>query len=191
MSERITLSELARRVKHNKGYIHRLKVKGILQFDDKGLIEYQTAIQAIENSKDLSKGYMEQVNDRQREVHRGAGANDERMSSQASESQSASFMKAKVVKETYAAKTAELEYKEKIGLYVLKKEVDSSAFEMARAMRDGLTNSARRIAAELSGASKTASECEEIIDKEHRHLLENLVKTLMIKSGIDVSTEAF
>ena len=54
-----------------------------------------------------------------------------------------------------------------------KSEVDSEAFEVARALRDGLTNCARRIAAEVSALS-SADECDAVIDREHRTMMDNM-----------------
>ena len=42
-------------------------------------------------------------------------------------------------------------------------------------MRDGLTDSARRIAAEVSSLT-TSDECEAVIDRENRAILENMTK---------------
>lgn len=66
-----------------------------------------------------------------------------------------------------------------------KSEVDSEAFEVARALRDGLTNCARRIAAEVSALS-SADECEAVIDREHRALLENMWTQLTNKLKVSV-----
>ena len=52
-------------------------------------------------------------------------------------------------------------------------EVDSKAFEVSRALRDGLTNCARRIAAEVSSLS-SADDCEAVIDREHRTMMDNM-----------------
>lgn len=195
MADMINLSELSRRTKHNKGYIHRLKTKGILIFDADGLIDHAAAMAAISAAKDPAKDYMKEVNDRQRATHRPEeshhretqDSSDAQMEPQNSSANS-SYMKAKTMREAYAAKTAELEYKEKIGLYILKKEVDAACFEIARSVRDGLINCARRIAADLASAAHPAHECEEVIDREHRALLADMSHSL--KTKIDVSVES-
>ncbi|APW47223.1 hypothetical protein [Rhodoferax antarcticus] len=63
-----------------------------------------------------------------------------------------------------------------------KKEVDAAVFEIARAMRDGLTNCARRIAAEVSTLT-TADACETVIEREHRALLDSMAHQIGVRLG--------
>jgi hypothetical protein len=56
-------------------------------------------------------------------------------------------------------------------------------FEVARAMRDGIMNCARRIAADVAPLI-TADECEEVIDREHRALLESLAHAFNEQLGV-------
>lgn len=71
------------------------------------------------------------------------------------------------------ANMAEMKEAEMQGKLRKKSEVDGKAFEVARALRDGLTNCARRIAAEVSVLS-SADDCEAVIDREHRAMMENM-----------------
>ncbi len=71
------------------------------------------------------------------------------------------------------ANMAEMKEAEMQGKLRKKVEVDSKAFEVARALRDGLTNCARRIAAEVSVLS-SADDCEAVIDREHRTMMDNM-----------------
>lgn len=71
------------------------------------------------------------------------------------------------------ANMAEMKEAEMQGRLRKKIEVDSKAFEVARALRDGLTNCARRIAAEVSALS-SADDCEAVIDREHRTMMDNM-----------------
>jgi hypothetical protein len=71
------------------------------------------------------------------------------------------------------ANMAEMKEAEMQGKLRKKAEVDSKAFEVARALRDGLTNCARRIAAEVSALS-SADDCEAVIDREHRTMMDNM-----------------
>ncbi len=66
------------------------------------------------------------------------------------------------------------------GKFLLKAEVDAAVFEIARAIRDGLTNCARRIAADVAGLT-SAEECEVVIDREHRALLESMSHSMVTK----------
>lgn len=86
-------------------------------------------------------------------------------------------------REAAEAAQAEMKAAEMAGLYLLKADVDAVAYEVARAIRDGLTNCARRVASDVAGRT-SAEECEEIIEREHRTLLENM--TLMFKSRLGV-----
>ena len=76
-------------------------------------------------------------------------------------------------REAAEAAAAEIKLAEMSGQFLLKADVDSAVFEAARALRDGLMNCARRIAADVAPL-RTAEECEDVIDREHRALLESL-----------------
>jgi len=79
-------------------------------------------------------------------------------------------------REAAEAAQAEIKLAEMAGQFLVKSDVDSVVFEAARALRDGLMNCARRIAADVAPL-RTAEECEEVIDREHRALLESLAHT--------------
>ena len=66
------------------------------------------------------------------------------------------------------------------GTYVEKSRVERAIFEAARGLRDGMTNCSRRLAAEVATLT-TPTECEEIISKELRHLLDAFSKQLAQK----------
>ncbi|MGJ9420454.1 hypothetical protein ACHAC9_22260 [Massilia sp. CMS3.1] len=79
-------------------------------------------------------------------------------------------------REAAEATVAEIKLAEMAGLYLVKSDVDSVVFEVARALRDGMMNCARRIAADVAPLA-TADECEAIIDREHRALLDSMAHT--------------
>jgi phage terminase Nu1 subunit (DNA packaging protein) len=85
-------------------------------------------------------------------------------------------------REAAEASIAEMKEAEMRGKYLQKTEVDSAIFEIARAMRDGLTNCARRIAADVAGLPN-AEDCEAVIDREHRALLESMAHRVTTKLG--------
>jgi len=86
-------------------------------------------------------------------------------------------------REAAEAAMAELKFAEQAGKFLLKTDVEAAAFEIARALRDGLNNSARRIAAEV--ASLTTSEaCEEVIDREVTALLGSMAQAL--RADLDI-----
>jgi hypothetical protein len=88
-------------------------------------------------------------------------------------------------REAAEAAKAELQLAEMAGKFLLKSDVDSGVFEIARALRDGLMNCARRIAADLAPLS-TADECEAVIEREHRQLLESMAHAFGEKLGTDL-----
>jgi phage terminase Nu1 subunit (DNA packaging protein) len=87
-------------------------------------------------------------------------------------------------REAAEAALAEMKEAEMSGKFLLKSDVDAVMFSVARAVRDGLTNCARRIAADVS-ALPTAEECEVVIEREHRLLLASMAHTLNAKLGVD------
>lgn len=91
-------------------------------------------------------------------------------------------------REAAEAALAEMKEAEMRGRYLVKTEVDAAVFEIGRALRDGLTNCARRIAADVAGLA-SAAECEEVIDREHRALLVNMASALESKLSVRGSTE--
>ena len=86
-------------------------------------------------------------------------------------------------REAAEAQLAEMKQAEMAGKFLLKEDVQAQVFEIARALRDGLTNCARRIAADVASMS-TAGECEDAIDREHRALLESMAHSLGAKLGL-------
>ncbi len=90
-------------------------------------------------------------------------------------------------REAAEASIAEMREAEMNGKYLIKAEVDAAVFEITRALRDGMTNCSRRIAGDVAGLA-SADECEEVIEREHRQLLESLVQAFNEK--LSVSTEA-
>lgn len=85
-------------------------------------------------------------------------------------------------REKAEAEIAEMRLAEMSGKYLVKSEVGAAVFEIARALRDGLTNAARRIAADVAGLT-SAEECEEVIDREHRALLASMTQSISVKLG--------
>jgi hypothetical protein len=94
-----------------------------------------------------------------------------------------SYEKSRARREAAEAAQAEMKAADMAGLYLVKEDVDAVAYEVARAIRDGLTNCARRVASDVAGRS-SAEECEEIIDREHRALLENMALTFKARLGV-------
>jgi hypothetical protein len=89
---------------------------------------------------------------------------------------------ARARRELADAEKAELETAKLRGSMVARDDVDRAIFEIGREVRDRLAGCARRIAAEVSSLS-AAEACEEVIDREHRIVLELLVTSCREKLG--------
>lgn len=100
--------------------------------------------------------------------------------------ESSEYMAARARRESAEASIAEMKEAEMRGKYLVKADVDAAFFEVARALRDGLTNCAKRLAADVASLT-TPDECEEVIEREHRALLENM--STRLKSGLDVEAK--
>jgi len=87
-----------------------------------------------------------------------------------------SYDSSRARREAAEAASAEIKLAEMAGQFLLKSDVDSTIFEAARALRDGLMNCARRIAADVAPLG-TAEECEDVIEREMRALLESMAHT--------------
>lgn len=88
-------------------------------------------------------------------------------------------------REAAEATLSEIAAEKEADKFLEKADVDSVVFEVARAMRDGLMNCSRRIAADVASLT-TADECEAAIEKEHRALLETMAHTLAEKLSVSL-----
>jgi hypothetical protein len=95
------------------------------------------------------------------------------------------FDEAKIRHKIAEANLAELEEARIKGLHVEKTKVDAAFFEAARGLRDGMTNCSRRLAAEVATLT-TPAECESVIAKELRHLLESFTRQLAQKMNTPI-----
>ncbi len=84
--------------------------------------------------------------------------------------------KARALREHYQALLKRTEYEKGIGQLVEAKEVQDAAFKTARKIRDALLNVPNRITSVLAGELKAEipNKIHEILDKEIRHILEEL-----------------
>ncbi len=100
-----------------------------------------------------------------------------------------SYMKFRMRREEADAQIAEMNAAKMRGSMLMRQDVDRAMFEIGREIRDRLTASARRIAAEVASIP-TAEGCEAVVDREHRIVLELLVTALREKIGAPVSMES-
>lgn len=155
MSDRVNLSELGRRLGHNKGYIHKLKSRGVLAFDDSGLIDIDEAIAAIAASRDPAKLHMASVNERQRDKFRGSGGPDV-PPPVPSASGSSAFVRAQTARAAFDAKLKELALQQQMGKLVDADEVSRAAFALARQAQENLMAIPDRVSAILAAEDDPA-----------------------------------
>jgi len=96
--------------------------------------------------------------------------------SEAKPAKTPSYDSSRARREAAEAAAAEIKLAEMAGQFLLKDAVDAVVFEAARALRDGLMNCARRLAADVAPL-RTAEECEDVIEREMRALLESMAHT--------------
>ena len=87
---------------------------------------------------------------------------------------------ARTRREIAEANIAEMKEAELSGKFIEKTAVDRAVFEASRGLRDGMTNCSRRLAAEVATLT-TPTECEQVISKELRHLLDAFSRQLAQK----------
>jgi hypothetical protein len=167
---RVTLSELARRLGHNKGYIYKLKLRGVLEFDAQGLIDEDAARAAIAQSRDPSRRYMDEVNQRQRANHQGEDAKEEDEGESEPlgtppPSANVNFMRARTMREVLAAKTAQLEYKKLLAQVVNAQDIYKAATDAAAKVRQSLEQLPDKLAERL-GAESDAAQCHKLLTEE-------------------------
>lgn len=102
-------------------------------------------------------------------------------------SMSSQLLAARLRREQAEAQMRERDAATQAGELVQREDVERGAFEVARELRDRLTTCARRIASEVA-AIGTAAECEAVIDREHRIVLELLVSGFRAKLGSEIKT---
>ena len=86
---------------------------------------------------------------------------------------SETYQTARAAREVFDSKTREAKYNLLIGTLLLKSDVEKTAFEAGRRVRDRLMTVASRVGPVVAGVSDPA-ECSRIIEVEIRHACEEL-----------------
>jgi hypothetical protein len=92
------------------------------------------------------------------------------------------YMQFRSRREEADAQIAEMNAAKMRGTMLMRQDVDRAMFEIGREIRDRLTACARRIASEVASIN-TAEACEQVVDREHRIVLELLVTACREKIG--------
>ena len=168
----------------NPGHAHRLKQKGrlvmVLQ-DGKELVDYEASSIRLAETMDPAKHHMMQVNQVQRELHRGAAAAPAAgpaeginiNHSSTSTSNNATYMQAKTAREVYEAKKAQLDYEEKSRKLIRLDLVRSVWASKVITLRDSLMQIPARAAPGLAAESDPFT-VTELIEAEIRQALQEL-----------------
>lgn len=119
----VSLREFARRNEWNPGYAHKLKMAGrlvMVQEGDKELVDFEASMRRIEQSRDLGKEHMIDVNAQQRAAHRmpRSDAVDPPNGRAGGSSTNSTYHQAKTAREVYEAKNAQLDFEERSGRLV-------------------------------------------------------------------------
>jgi hypothetical protein len=162
---KLTEAGLARTLGVSRQAIHDLVKRGILSKDKDDLIDVEMAKIALANRVRPSSKTAAAL---QGPATSGAPA-------PAADGEMTSFHVAKTLREASEAGISRIKLAEMQGKVVQRAEVDAAVFEISRALRDGLTNTARRIAAEVASLSNT-DDCEAVIEREHRALLASMAE---------------
>jgi hypothetical protein len=131
------------------------------------------------------------ANDAQQDIESGEALQASPGSSKSSDKAPADpgYMQFRSRREEADAQIAEMNAAKMKGTMLMRQDVDRAMFEIGREIRDRLAACARRIAAEVASIA-TAEGCEQVVDREHRIVLELLVSACREKIGAPVKETA-
>lgn len=153
-TERIRKVDLARLFGFSPAYVTELLKKGIIKAAPDGLIDVEEARRDLEQNRDP------------RHSKRSKGMNGNAAADQSP------LMRARTVRETFLAKTAQLEWERSIAKMVDAAEVESLWFEKGRTLRDMLVDLKQRLQSLVPQKNRKA------VAKEIDGILERLMKRL-------------
>ena len=170
----------------SRQWINQLVKKGVLHKDADGLIDFEAAKQALLNGVHPSGKSTQNLQAALTQNPPQNAATPPMVQPLMEPDQDAeitSFHIAKTLREAAEAQIARLKLGEMQGKLVEKTKIDMAFFEAARGLRDGMTNCSRRLAAEVATLT-TPTECEVVIARELRHLLESFTRQLTQKANV-------
>jgi hypothetical protein len=166
--ETVSLRQFAAMQGWNPGHAHRLKMAGRLVMVNEGgrdLVHVARSLERIAESSDPQKGYMSEVNARQRAQHRAGPAPRPSAAppatpplpldgeSSGQQSRNATFNQARTAREVYEAKLAQLRYEQEVGKVVNAEQVRAEFGKQVIAVRDLFLRLPERLAPMLVGQS--------------------------------------
>ena len=172
-AQKVSKSQLARELGVSRQAVGDLVKRGVLTEDKDGTIDLELARHALVNRVRPSSKTAQALGSPS--LARSAATAP--LVDEDGDDEIGDYHAAKTIRESAEARIAQLKLAEMRGQVVQKAEVDRAAFEAARALRDGLTNCARRLGATVAVLS-TPDECAAAIEREHRTLLQSWARTM-------------
>ena len=176
-----SLRAFAARKGNAVSYWHKQKELGRLVMVDVGgkqMVNVEASEARLANTADPAKMHMQEVNDRQRAMHRGTITppplpQGDSYRSNTTDSKNATYMQAKTAREVYEAKNAQLEYEERTGKLIKVDAVRSAWAAKITGARDALLQIPSRIAPVLA-ATTDLVEVTALLEAELRQALAEL-----------------
>lgn len=159
-----SLRAFAARKGHAVSYWHKQKELGrlvMVEVDGKQMVDVEASEARLAATADPAKAHMQEVNERQRALHRGTITppplpQGDGYRSHTTDSKNATYMQAKTAREVYEAKNAQLEYEERIGKLLKADEVKSHLASKISSMREAFLQIPSRLVPILAAESDPA-----------------------------------
>jgi hypothetical protein len=183
----VSLRQFAAMQGWNPGHAHRLKVAGRLVMvtgeSGRELVHVERSLQRIAESSDPQKGYMAEVNARQRAEHRAAPASRQPPAASlpaegepsGQQSRNATYNQARTAREVYEAKLAQLRYEQEVGKLVDVERVRAEFGKRVMTVRDQFLRMPERLAPLLVGQSDMDT-VKRMLDAEIRAVLSHFAE---------------
>lgn len=177
--QKLTEAGMARELGVSRQAVHDLVKRSILQKDDKGMIDVESAKVALINSVRPSGKTASALQNFEPATQTTATPPlvQPLLTAPDQDPEITNYHIAKTLREAAEAQIARLKLDEMRGKFLVKDDFERYLFNAGRMLRDTLTNCARRIGAEVSGLA-TAEACEAVIDREHRAALASFSQQL-------------
>ena len=185
--QKLTEAGMARELGVSRQAVHDLVKRSILQKDDKGMIDVESAKVALINSVRPSGKTASALQDFEPATQATATPPlvQPLLTAPDQDPEITNYHIAKTLREAAEAQIARIKLDEMRGKFLVKDDFERHLFNAGRMLRDTLTNCARRIGAEVSGLT-TAEDCEAVIDREHRAALASFSQQLRITLKIEI-----
>ena len=185
--QKLTEAGMARELGVSRQAVHDLVKRSILQKDDKGMIDVESAKVALINSVRPSGKTASALQDFEPATQATATPPlvQPLLTAPDQDPEITNYHIAKTLREAAEAQIARLKLDEMRGKFLVKNDFERHLFNAGRMLRDTLTNCARRIGAEVSGLT-TAEDCEAVIDREHRAALASFSQQLRVTLKIEI-----